>query len=244
MLDFWKLVKEFKVGDVVQRFAPSSGDSLSPFVGRVTCVHRGIAQIDVQWPYGNERMSPDELVRVDSKLTMWLPPVFDQSYDSYDIRRDRERWASAHGRPWRGAEMPAGFYHELAKLWSAGNNEMGSYDSLWHRYASQGASDDALRSEVAKFYQVASRLADLRISQFANNPKVAAYWVAQNRQYRVSQSEMKAGKPNCPKCGTTMRRTTYKMAEGNKIRLFACPRDLFLVKSEALLSPVGEPIGW
>jgi ribosomal protein S27AE len=243
VIDFWKLVRDFKRGDAVQRFAPSSGDSLSPYVGYVTCVHRGLGQIDVQFPYGNERLSPDELVRVDPKITSWFSPTFDQSYDSYDSRRDRERWASLRGRPfWKGARMPVGFYHELARLWGQGGNEVTAYDTLWHRYAAQGVLDEDLRSEVGLFYQVASRLADLRLQQFAH--KSAAYWVAQNRQYRVSQNELKLGKPSCPKCGATMRRTTYKMAEGNRIRLFACPRDLFLVKSDALLGPQGEPLGW
>lgn len=242
MIDYWKLVKDFKVGDTVQRFAPSSGDSLSPFVGRVTCVHRGLGQVDVQWPYGNERMSPDEIVNVDGKITSWLPPQFDDSYDSYDQRRDRARWASAHGHLWKGSTLPAGFYKELARAWSRGQNEVGAYDELWHRFAAQGTNDEDIRSEVEKFYQVASRLQDLRLQQFAH--KSAAYWVAQNRQYRVSQSEMQVGKPSCPKCGSIMRRTTYKMAEGSRIRLFACPKDLFLVKSDSLLGPQGEPIGW
>lgn len=242
MIDFWKLVKDYKVGDIVQRFAPSSGSALSPFVGRVTTVHRGLGQLDIQWPYGNERISPDEVVRVDPKLALWLPPEFDQSYDSYDIRRDRARWASAHGPLWGGTTMPAGFYHEMAHAWGRGRNEVGAYDDLWHRYSSEGTSDASIRSEVEKFYQVGSRLMDLRIQQFAK--KSAAYWVAQNRQYRVSQSEMKDKKPCCPKCGSTMRRTTYKMAEGSRIRLFACPKDLFLVKTDSLLGPQGEPVGW
>jgi ribosomal protein S27AE len=242
VLDFWKLVKEFKKGDTVQRFAPSSGSTLSPFVGRVTAVHRGLAQLDVQWPYGNERMSPDEIVKVDPRLTMWLPPEFDQSYDSYDIRRDRERWASANGSPWRGSTLPPGFYRELAKTWSQGKNEFSSYDEMWHRYSAQGVDDDALRSEVEKFYLVAKRLADLRIKQFAT--KSAAYWVAQNRQYRVTKGELESRRPSCPKCGTAMRRTTYKMAEGARMRLFACPKDLFLVKTDSLLGPGGEPVGW
>jgi len=240
MIDFWKLVKDFHIGDTVERFAPASGSSLSPFVGRVTAVHRGLGQIDVQWPYGNERMSPDEITRVDGRLEKYLPPEFDQSYMSYDIAEARKRWASAS--PWRGPELPAGFYLELAKLWKQGADEVKAYDALWHRYAASGASDDSLRDEVEKFYRVSRRLSDLRIQQHI--AKTAAYWVAQNRQYRATQNEIKAGRPSCPKCGTAMRRTTYKMAEGNRIRLFACPMDLFLLKSDAILNPQGESVGW
>lgn len=242
MIDFWKLVRDFNVGDTVQRFAPASGSTLSPFAGRVTAVHRGLGQVDVQWAYGNERMSPDEIVRIDPRLTRYLPPEFDQSYMSYDIAEARKRWASEDGTPWQGSNLPAGFYHELAKVWKQGQSEVGAYDELWHRYAASGVSDESLRSEVQKFYRVSDRLTDLRIQQYVR--KNAAYWVAQNRQYRVTQDEVKAGRPLCPRCGAQMRRTTYKMDEGSRIRLFACPKDLFLIKSEAILNSQGEPIGW
>jgi hypothetical protein len=243
LIDFWKLVKDFSQGDTVQRFAPGAGGySLSPFVGRVTAVHRGLGVLDVQWPYGNERMSPDEVVRVDPKITSWLPPEFDQSYDSYDIQKARARWASANGSLWRGSDLPAGFYTEVAKAWSKGASEVGAYDAVWHRFAAQGVADESLRSEVAKFYQVATRLTDLRIQQ--STKKAAAYWVSQNRQYRATQSELEGRKPSCPKCGTAMRRTTYKMDKGARMKLFACPKDLFLIKTEALLGPQGEPVGW
>jgi transcription initiation factor IIE alpha subunit len=82
----------------------------------------------------------------------------------------------------------------------------------------------------------------MRINQHVQ--KSAAYWFAENRQYRVSQGEMQAKRPNCPKCGSTMRRTTYKMDKGARMRLFACPKDLFLIKSEAILGPGGESLGW
>ena len=106
---------------------------MSPFVGRVTAVHRGLGVVDVQWPYGNERMSPDEIVRVDPKVSVWLPPEFDQSYDSYDIQKARSRWAS--GPLWRGSGLPPGFYKDLAQAWSRGFGEVAAYDGLWHRYA-------------------------------------------------------------------------------------------------------------
>jgi ribosomal protein S27AE len=187
-------------------------------------------------------VSPDDIVRVNPQLSTFLPPEFDQSYDSYDIQKARALWASKTASPWSGSKLPAGFYSHLAKAWGQGLNEMAAYDSVWHRFAAQGVDDDSLRSEVEKFYLVGSRLADLRIQQHAK--KSAAYWVAQNRQYRVSQAEVKLRKPKCPKCSTLMRRTTYKMAEGNRVRLFACPKDLFLIKTDAILGPQGEPIGW
>jgi len=241
MIDIWKLVKDFKQGDPVQRYAPGADAwSLSPFTGRVTAVHRGLGCLDVQWPYGNERMSPDEVVRVNPNLVQWLPPEFDQSYSSYDIEKARKKWASSS--PWAGSKLPRGFYTSLAKSWATGASEVAAYDDAWHRYAAQGVDDNGLRAEVQKFYRVGERLRDLRIQQHI--AKTAAYWVAQNRQYRVTAGELELGKPRCPKCATSMRRTTYKMDKGARVRLFACPKDLFLLKSDAILGPLGEPIGW
>jgi hypothetical protein len=244
MLDLWKIVKEFRRGDFVQRIG--FANNLSPFVGRVTAVHRGLGVVDVQFPYGNERSSADELIRIDPKMCMFLPPEFDQSYSSYDIEKSRRLWASTNSKTqWAGSKLPVGFYRDLAASWSKGLNEVAAYDVAWHRYASQGVNDDAIRNEVDLFYRVSERLSNLRIQQhIAKTAKAAAYWVAQNRQYRVSQIEAKSGKPNCPKCGSSMRRTTYKMAEGSRVRLFACPKDLFLIKTDSILGPTGEPIGW
>ena len=91
MIDFWKLVKDFKEGDVVQRYAPGQGGySVSPFVGQVTAVHKGLGVVDVQWPYGNERMYPDDVLRVNPQITTWLPPTLDQSYLSFDITQARK----------------------------------------------------------------------------------------------------------------------------------------------------------
>lgn len=241
-IDYWKLVRDFRQGDVVQRYAPGQGSfSLSPFTGRVTAVHRGLGLLDISFPYGNERLWPDDVVRVNPALATWLPPEFDQSYSSYDIQKARKRWASA-SRAWAGAGLPPGFYTSVAKSWAAGASEVAAYDDAWHKFAAQGVDDESLRREVQKFYRVGERLAELRIRQHC--ARTATYWAAQNRQYRVTSAEMQGGKPNCPKCGTTMRRTTYKMNKGARVRLFACPKDLFLIKSDAILGPLGQPMGW
>lgn len=243
-IDYWKLAKEFKTGDFVQRYAPGQGGySMSPFLGRVTAVHRGLGVIDVQWPYGNERMFPDDIIIVDSRVSQWVPPTtLDTTYMGLDTQKARELWASASGqRLWRTVELPAGFHRDLSKLWAHGASEVGAYDELWRKHASS-ARDEDIRDEVSKFFRVARNFSDVRIQQHI--AKSATYWVAQNRQYRVTQEEFKAGKPVCPKCGTRMKRTTYKMNEGAKHRLFACPKDLFLIKQDSILGPEGEPVTW
>ena len=243
-IDYWRLVKEFTVGDMVQRYAPGQGGySLSPFLGRVTAVHRGLGVLDVQWPYGNERMFPDDVVMVSPKSTSWFPPaLIDQTYMALDTERARELWASARTQKlWRTIEVAPDFHLSLAKCWKSGSDEVGAYDALWRKYASQ-TPDAVIRDEVTKFYRLGRNMVDLRISQHVE--KTAAYWVAQNRTYRVTKEEHDAGVPNCPKCGKTMRKTTYKMREGDRIRLFACPKDLFLLKQDDLLGPGGEPVTW
>lgn len=239
MIDFWKLTKGFKVGDTVQRFAPGTmGLSMSPFVGRVTCVHRGLGMVDVQWPYGNEQVLPNELVQVDSKIMGIFPPTLDQTYLSVSVQRDLQ----ASVPKWRTTEVPAGFHRELARQWSKGASEVAAYDAVWDRFSSEGMNDDAVRSEIEKFYLVAHNLIDFRLQQHVR--KTAAYWAASNRQYRATSDELSSRRPSCPKCGTSMKKTTYKMMEGSRTRLFACPKDLFLLKQSDILGPTGEPVEW
>lgn len=244
-IDYWRLTKEFSIGDMVQRYAPGQGGySLSPFLGRVTAVHRGLGVLDVQWPYGNERMFPDDIVMISPKSTNWFPPaLLDQTYMGYDTQKARELWASAVAkRLWRTTELPPGFHLDLARLWTKGAGEVSAYDDLWRKFAQQGANDDAIKDEVGKFFLASRNLMEMRIQEHAR--RSAAYWVAQNRQYRVTREEHKSRKPACPKCGTAMRRTTYKMDKGAKHRLFACPKDLFLIKQDSILGPEGEPVEW
>ncbi len=238
MIDYWKLTKDYKIGDAVQKMAPDWA-SLSPFVGKVTAVHPGIGFCDVQWPFGIERISPEELVKVNPALMRYLPPTLDQSYSTVEQEIAQARTASK--KLWRTTEVPPGFHRDLAQMWSVKANEVAAYDELWHRYATS-ADDASIRDEVAKFYQVASGLAELRIQQAAT--KTAAYWAAQNRKFRVTQQELQNMTPSCPKCGTPMRKTTYKMHKGTCIRLFACPNDLYLLKRDDLLAPDGGPVVW
>lgn len=236
-IDYWKLAKDFAPGDSVQRIG-SSGGSLSPFIGRVTASHPNLGCVDVQWPYGHERVFSDELVKVNPALALYLPPTLDQSYSSYDIAKARK--AAGDRGLWRYKELPPTVFRDLAAKWARGTNEVIAYDDLYRTHP--GINEMVLRGEVQKFYNIARKLADVRIEQHA--VKTAAYWFAQNRTYRATAEELAAKKPSCPKCGTKMRRTTYKMHEGAKHRLFACPKDLYLIKQTDILGPDGLPVGW
>jgi len=243
MIDFWKIVKEYRVGDVVQRFAPGTGGfALSPFVGRVTAVHRGLGVLDVQFPYGNDRVFADDIVKVNADVSSWLPPsLADNTYLGYDTQKARLMWASA-AKVWRTTGLPEGFHRDLAHVWSKGASEVSAYDMIWRKYASLGATDGDMKDEIQKFYRVSRNFIDLRIQQHAE--KTAAYWAAANRQYRATSGDIDSRKPSCPKCGTNMRKTTYKMDKGARVRLFACPKDLFLLKQADLLGPEGEAVEW
>ncbi len=239
MIDAQKLTRDFKPGDSVQKYMPGDPGQLSPFVGRVTSVHIGLGCVDVQWPFGVERVQPDEVVRINPEIQRYLPPTLDQTPNTYDVLKGKQ----ASQKLWRTIELPAGFHRDLAILWSRKASEVSAYDHLWRKFVSHGAEDDAIKDEVSKFYLVAKRLVDLRIDS-AVRSKTAAYWVAQNRQYRVTQEELTGRRPMCPKCGAKMRKTTYKMEQGARNRLWACPKDLFLIKQEHMLGPGGEPVEW
>jgi hypothetical protein len=204
-IDYWKLTKDFKPGDTVQRVLPGQG--IGPYVGRVLAVLPGIGFLDIQWPTGSERVSPEELILVKPEFGEFLPPQTAWSYfPGLDVKM-----AAGAGR-WRTTEVPAGFHKELTRVFNRGAGEVQAYDEMWHRYASY-ADDESLRDEVSKFYRFASNAFDLLVQQAG---KEAAYWASRDRNYRATKPEMGAGKPNCPRCGNQMRKTVYKMRDGSK----------------------------
>lgn len=239
MIDYWKLTRDFKPGDTVQKYMPGRGGTLSPYHGRVTAVLHGIGFLDVQWPFGNERVSPEELVKVNAEFSMYLPPSLDFSwYPGLDTEQARR----ASKGLWRKAvELPPGFHKELAKIYHRGSGEVQAYDELWHRYASV-TEDEPMRDEVRKFYAFSHNSFNLLLQ--SHIAKTATYWMAQNRQHRATRKEVEAKTPNCPKCGTPMRKATYKMREGQKAKLFACPKDLYLMKQEDIFGPDGQSVEW
>jgi ribosomal protein S27AE len=235
MIDYWKLAKDFKVGDYVQRL-DFSKNGLSPFMGRVVAGHPGLGVVDVQWPYGVERIFPDELVKVHRSMAPYLPPALDQAPNTYDINKRK-----AGRDPWDTTKYPPHFFKDMAKLWSVGASDLKCWDTLYRKYAAT-LGDDAIVASVDKFYRASHNLFDLFFNRHLK--RNAAYWYAENRSYRVTKAEMDAKSPKCPKCSTFMKKTTYKMEEGKRVRLFACPKDLFLLKIDSLHGPDGQPVSW
>jgi len=242
MIDYWKLTRDFAQGDVVQKINVINGD-LSPYAGRVTAVLRGIGCLDVQWPFGNERVFPDDVVKMNPEFIRFLPPSLDQTYMTLEIEKARK---VATKSPWRN-DLPPAVYVDLSRYWNAKVGEVVAYDNLY-RALEPNVDDAALREEVGKFYRFAHNAGSLFIQQLAESQsfknREAAYWVSQNRTYRATGDDITVGKPSCPKCGRPMRRATYKMHEGAKVKLFACPKCLFLLDPQSILGPSGEPHTW
>lgn len=235
--DYWQLSADFSQGDVVHKINVVNG-GLSPFVGTVTAVHKGLGVLDVQWPHGNERVFPDDVVKVAPSFIRFLPPTFDQSLQTVDVVKARKQASTSS--IWRHRELPPVLYVELARRWSKGASEVVAYDDLYRMLPN--VDDESLRSEVSKFYAFAQGAQNLRIERHI--AKSAAYWVSQNRQYRATSEDLKCGKPACPKCATRMRRATYRMHKGAKQKLFACPKCLCIIDPTSILGPTGEPHEW
>jgi hypothetical protein len=243
MIDYWKLTKDFTVGDTVQKFMPGRS-ALTPYVGRVTAVMPGIGFLDVQWPFGNERVSPEEVVRVNPEYQMYTPTYETFSYypglDSGSAAKVASQAKRADGSPlWN--EVSPGFHRDLAKLYHKGASSIQAYDVLWHQY--RQANDEALRGEIQQFYRVADNLMTAYLSEYAR--KTAAYWADKDRKYRATKTELEARKVTCPKCkGAHMRKATYKMENGVRAKLLACPNCMYLVKTTDILSPEGSSVEW
>jgi hypothetical protein len=242
MIDYWRLTRDFQIGDTVQKFMPGRSGDLSPYHGRVTAVLPGIGFVDVQWPFGNERVSPEDLIKLNPKFVAYLPPTLDFSwYPGQDTQTELRKASNVPSNLWRTIEVPQGFHKVLAKIWNRGANEVQAYDELWHRYASY-SDDSILRDEVAKFYAFSRNAAEMFFQTLVN--RTATYWMAQNRQHRATNEEIERRKPNCPRCGLSMRKATYKMREGQRVKLFVCPKDFYILKREDIFGPDGNPVEW
>jgi ssDNA-binding Zn-finger/Zn-ribbon topoisomerase 1 len=239
-IDYWKLTKDFTAGDTVQKFMPGRSE-LTPYVGRVTAVLPGLGFIDVQWPFGNERVSPEELVRVNPDFQRYTPTYETFSYYAgQDAGPAAKLAAQEDGSPlWQ--EVAPGFHTALAQLYHKGASSIQAYDVLWHQY--RQANDDAIRSEVQQFYRVAHNLMTAYLGEYAT--KTAAYWASKDRKYRATKPELESRKITCPKCKQAhMRKATYKMEDGVRAKLLACPNCMYLVKQSDVLGPGGSPVEW
>lgn len=231
-IDYWELSKEFETGDVVQQCTPGSY-SITPYVGVVVQTHPSIGFVDVKWPFSTERISPEELIKVNPANQQYIPP-------SLGIKDLKLAFNSRLASYW--SEPFAGFHTELASLFHKGASEVSAYDSLWLGY-NKIATDYSIKTAVARFYKASDVLTKAYLSDYA--VKTAAYWTSKDRKYRATQQELDTGKVICPSCKhSSMRKTTYKMESSVKAHLLACPKCLYLIKQSDILDPNGVSVSW
>lgn len=84
--DHRALARQFEVGDTVLFPILTRGDSYSPIIGLVTAVLDKIGMVDVETPYGNIRIEPDQIVKGNS-LGYDASYLADTSYSSWELER-------------------------------------------------------------------------------------------------------------------------------------------------------------
>lgn len=66
--------------------------------------------------------------------------------------------------------------------------------------------------------------------------KQAVYWASVNRKYRPTKQELETGELCCPRCeDAILRKVVYKKEGGKRVRLFCCPKCLFLLRRDDVL---------
>jgi hypothetical protein len=88
--------------------------------------------------------------------------------------------------------------------------------------------------KLARLEEMGSRVARAFV-------KKSLYWHARDRKYRVSRDEHASGSYRCPTrcCEGHLRRATYMMEDGRKVKLHACPQCLFMIRASDILAPEG-----
>lgn len=212
-IDYQALARQFQTGEIVRKIEPVGGKAYASFLeGRVEAVLAGIGFVDVAFPWGTERVSPDMLVRVEKG-----PAVAGDFLDSYDRRKGGGTTLLA--RVASSYTNAVGHLYETALLMrQAGVTEMDAYMKISSRWMG-GYGEGVIREAVAYAYEPAY--------------KTAIYWKAKGRQYVPSRSELESGNIECPRCKVTMGRTVYK----KRTKLYACPECLFLIKPCDLVDP-------
>ena len=237
MSDLWTLTRNLSAGDYVQYWGPLG---MAPYLGKVAQVLPS-GQVDVLWPFGKRRLRIEDVVEVTPRFASYVPPALGVKTP---FETGRKTAASSSSARW-STKLPPSFFVDLASGFHRGAGQILAYDTVWKKYHASH-SDKAIRDEVAKFYAFASNSVDMYLNSWLPKfeSRTAIYWANQNRQHRATRGEVQGGCPNCPKCGGKMRKATYKMQEGTRQRLFACPTDLYLIKQSDILGPEGQVIEW
>lgn len=218
-IDYWTLAKNFARGDTVTRWNQYYG---TPYEtpGFVIAVHPGIGFVDVEFPWGEERVSAEELLAVRD-TSFYSPPQYETGYTSWDKDQSyiEDGTANTYNYAWpkkASIDKIASDYDRVSML---------AY-KLAHQCLSNGLSAIESYRVISK---VGSDIPDHLIKdsiQIVFKNRQALYWVAPGRQYRMNKTELDDGLPDCPKCGTNLQKTNYK----KHTKLFVCPECMFCIK--------------
>lgn len=174
--------------------------------GRVSAVWPGIGMVDVQWPHTSNRHPVEDLQIVDSGEDMFVAPLHE----------------TVPGGAGSAADVSQGVPQErfVAEI----EDHVEQVDVV---------EDETKQDKTASV--VPTRQMALRVAQAF--VKKSLYWHARDRKYRVSREEHASGSYGCPKrgCDGVMRRATYKMENGCKVKLHACPTCLFMIRATDII---------
>jgi hypothetical protein len=206
-IDTQRLARDFEVGDTVLLPIYTRGNRYAPSLGHVTAVLDKIGFIDVETPFGNIRMSPENLVKDPNADASYLE---DTSYDTWERRRSR-RVASRYLQ-----EHVTHLWKEATLNRRAGLSEIQAFQKM----ANMGSSYEV---QEAVSYVYANHLMT----------KEAIYWKAKGRRYMPSQREVSSGDFECPCCKHLLAKTHYK----KHTKLYVCRECLFTIRPADMLEP-------
>lgn len=213
-IDAQRLARDFRVGDTVLLPIYTRGNRYAPSLGVVTAVLDKIGFIDVETPFGNIRMSPENLVKEPNSDASYLE---DTSLDTWE-RGQSKKLASRYSKD---RLIPATM--KAFELREEGLSEIEAYLRL-SEANSHTHGDGEIKNAVSLAYDPGLM------------SKVAIYWKAKGRRYMPSKAEIESGCFNCPHCRAELQKTHYK----KHTKLYVCPECLFTIRPKDMLEPGAE----
>jgi hypothetical protein len=171
--------------------------------------------VDIQWPHTANRHPVEDLQIIAPGEDSFIAPMHED----------------VPGGPGTIAEVSEGSMHGNVIEGEAPRVEM------VQEVTADGDKDDEDEDEDGG-KKVRKEARDLSASRVARNfVKKSLYWHARDRKYRVSREEHTNGQYRCPTrgCSGHLRRATYKMEDGQHVKLHACPSCMFMIRSADIL---------
>jgi hypothetical protein len=223
------LAREFHSGDIVRK-AGYRDFVLSPYVGRVIYSSPDTGKVHVQWPWGEEEISPTELVK-DASESFMPPMQADQMYTTHEMSRNidspevvkaDDKWRKSLTASSLASRIVDQYEQYTLPLWRAACEawhceipEIEAFQRMAKVFGSE-YGQEAVRITVANLYELGRRL--------------ALYWKDPKRRYKTTQREKQTGKLSCPRCHGVLKPRVYR--HGGRVMLckgcgFAIhPRDI------------------